>query len=53
MQQCLDDGSSMIVETIYAEVEDHLIDLMHDSFGNYLFQKLLDNTNDEQRRQIV
>ena len=38
---------------IYDEVGNELTELMMDSFGNYLFQKLLDVSSTEQRRSVV
>ena len=53
LQQCLDDCPERIISIIYDEVGDELTDLMMDSFGNYLFQKLLDVSSVEQRRRVV
>ena len=53
LQQCLDDCPDRIISIIYDEVGDELTDLMMDSFGNYLFQKLLDVSSVEQRRKVV
>ena len=53
LQQCLDECSDRIIPMIYEEVGNELTDLMMDSFGNYLFQKLLDVSSTEQRRSVV
>ena len=53
LQQCLDECPLKIVPMIYDEVGNELTDLMMDSFGNYLFQKLLDVSSDDQRREVV
>lgn len=42
-----------MIPIIYEEVGDSLTELMMDSFGNYLFQKLLDVSSVEQRREVV
>ena len=53
LQQCLDECPQKIVPMIYEEVGNELTELMMDSFGNYLFQKLLDVSSDDQRRDVV
>lgn len=53
LQQCLDECPLKIVPMIYDEVGNELTDLMMDSFGNYLFQKLLDVSSDDQRREVL
>ena len=53
LQQCLDDCPQKMVSIIYEEVGNDLTELMMDSFGNYLFQKLLDVSSSEQRREVV
>lgn len=53
LQSCLDNASQKMIPIIYEEVGDSLTELMMDSFGNYLFQKLLDVSSVEQRREVV
>ncbi|KAM7454844.1 hypothetical protein BLSTO_04396 [Blastocystis sp. subtype 1] len=53
LQQCLDECPQKIVPMIYEEVGNELTELMMDSFGNYLFQKLLDVSSDDQRRDVL
>lgn len=53
LQQSLDNCPEKVVSMIYDEVGNELTDLMMDSFGNYLFQKLLDVSSPEQRREVV
>ena len=53
LQQCLSDDPQKMIPIIYEEVGDSLTELMMDSFGNYLFQKLLDVSSVEQRREVV
>ena len=53
LQQCLDIAPQKMIPIIYKEVGDSLTELMMDSFGNYLFQKLLDMSTVEQRREVV
>ena len=53
LQQSLDNCPEKVVNMIYDEVGNELTDLMMDSFGNYLFQKLLDVSSPEQRRDVV
>ena len=53
LQQSLDNCPEKVVGMIYDEVGGELTELMMDSFGNYLFQKLLDVSTPEQRREVV
>jgi hypothetical protein len=45
LQQAIERGASDILEQILAEVRQHLVFLMVDPFGNYLFQKLVEHTD--------
>ncbi|KDO19457.1 hypothetical protein SPRG_15362 [Saprolegnia parasitica CBS 223.65] len=47
------DGRSDLCDVIYTEAVPHLVDMMVDPFGNYLFQKLLERVTDAQRLVIV
>mmetsp|Transcript_11586 Transcript_11586/g.21509 ORF Transcript_11586/g.21509 Transcript_11586/m.21509 type:complete len:815 (-) Transcript_11586:69-2513(-) len=49
LQQRVDREGSKAVELILSEVRSNLVTLMMDPFGNYLFQKLLEHANREQR----
>ncbi|XP_002975751.2 pumilio homolog 12 [Selaginella moellendorffii] len=53
LQKKFSEGSLEEIDKIFAEVIDHLVDLMTDPFGNYLVQKLLEVSNDTQRREIL
>jgi hypothetical protein len=47
LQQAIERGDEVILEQILAEVKQHLVFLMVDPFGNYLFQKLIQYTEQE------
>ncbi|KAH9192564.1 hypothetical protein AeNC1_005468 [Aphanomyces euteiches] len=47
------DDRADLCDVIYAESLPHLVDMMVDPFGNYLFQKLLERVSDAQRLVIV
>ncbi|KAI7558425.1 hypothetical protein KC346_g23035, partial [Hortaea werneckii] len=53
LQRKLDERDEPTIQTIFNEVKDHIIELMTDPFGNYLCQKLLESTNDEQRTALI
>eukprot|EP00127_Corallochytrium_limacisporum_P004506 Clim_evm6s166 gene=Clim_evmTU6s166 len=53
LQRKLDEGDPENFRLIYAEVKDHLPQLMVDPFGNYLCQRLLDHSNTKERAEIV
>ncbi|GAB1740627.1 hypothetical protein NU219Hw_g5721t1 [Hortaea werneckii] len=53
LQRKLDERDEPTIQTIFNEVKDHIIELMTDPFGNYLCQKLLESTNDEQRTVLI
>ncbi|KAI8061607.1 armadillo-type protein [Gongronella butleri] len=42
-----------VIQTIYDEIHTHFVELMTNSFGNYLCQKLLERCDNEQRDTIV
>ncbi|OQR87640.1 hypothetical protein ACHHYP_08412 [Achlya hypogyna] len=46
-------GRPDLCDVIYTEALPHLVDMMVDPFGNYLFQKLLERVADDQRLEIV
>ena len=41
------------IELVFLETKDHFVELMTDPFGNYLCQKLLEFTNQEQRTELI
>ncbi|KAI3653481.1 hypothetical protein MP228_001428 [Amoeboaphelidium protococcarum] len=53
LQSLLESGDESIKATIYQEVISNLPDLMIDSFGNYLCQKLIQVANHEQIEEIL
>jgi len=53
LQQKVDEEGRMACQMILNEVGDRLSDLMMDPFGNYLFQKLLEHANVEQRDEML
>eukprot|EP01120_Amphizonella_sp_Union-15-10_P017367 TRINITY_DN9620_c0_g1_i2.p1 TRINITY_DN9620_c0_g1~~TRINITY_DN9620_c0_g1_i2.p1 ORF type:complete len:450 (-),score=54.98 TRINITY_DN9620_c0_g1_i2:123-1472(-) len=54
LQKKLDEGQDLnVTAVVFAEVIDHLVELMVDPFGNYLCQKLLEHCNSQQRLKIV
>ncbi|KAL5992382.1 hypothetical protein ACLOJK_013299 [Asimina triloba] len=53
LQQKFDEGNPQDVQIIFNEIVDYVVELMMNSFGNYLIQKLLDVCNERQRMQIL
>lgn len=53
LQKKLEEGNPAYVDMIFQETHDHVVELMTDPFGNYLCQKLLEHTNQEQRTTLV
>jgi hypothetical protein len=53
LQRKLDERDPKVIQTIFDEVKDHIIELMTDPFGNYLCQKLLECTDDGQRTVLI
>ena len=53
LQKKLEEGNPEMVALIFEEVSVHAVDLMTDSFGNYLCQKLFEKCNDLQRTSLV
>jgi len=45
--------NSHVVEIIFNEVYDYMVELMTDPFGNYLCQKLIEHCNEQQQLLIV
>ena len=53
LQRKLKEGNAGDAQTIFDEVKHHFNELMIDPFGNYLCQRLIEFTNDEQRAVLV
>lgn len=53
LQRKLDERDPHTVQLIFDEVKGHIMELMTDPFGNYLCQKLLESTNDDQRTVLI
>ncbi|EGE03881.1 RNA-binding protein [Trichophyton equinum CBS 127.97] len=53
LQRKLEEGVPEHVQIIFRETQIHVVELMTDPFGNYLCQKLLEFTNDEQRTGLI
>ncbi|RWR89880.1 Pumilio RNA-binding repeat [Cinnamomum micranthum f. kanehirae] len=53
LQQKFDEGTPKDVQMIFSEIIGHVVELMMNSFGNYLIQKLLDVCTEEQRMQVL
>lgn len=53
LQQLLDDASLPSVRRAFKEVKPHLVELMMDPCGNYIFQKLAERGDDALRNNIV
>ncbi|SCW01009.1 LAFE_0D03070g1_1 [Lachancea fermentati] len=53
LQKQLDIGGPNAATAIFEETKQYTVELMTDSFGNYLIQKLLERVNDEQRLTLV
>ncbi|KNA22135.1 hypothetical protein SOVF_036610 [Spinacia oleracea] len=53
LQKMFDEGTFEDVQNIFNEIIHHVVELMMNSFGNYLIQKLLDVCNEEQRMKII
>eukprot|EP01137_Pigoraptor_chileana_P011922 Opistho-2@63548 len=53
LQRKLEEQNERVVQAIFDEVVEHIVELMTDPFGNYLCQKLVEFCDDEQRTTIV
>lgn len=53
LQKKLEEGNPAYVDMIFKETHEHVVELMTDPFGNYLCQKLLEHTNQDQRTTLV
>lgn len=53
LQRELDLKGVSMVDVIYRAIGDQINLLVMDQYGNYLFQKLIDLSNDDQKREVV
>lgn len=53
LQRRFIEGTTEDINKIFCEIIDHIVELMTDSFGNYLVQKLLEVCSETQRMQIL
>ncbi|PLB41522.1 putative RNA-binding protein [Aspergillus candidus] len=53
LQRKLEERTPEHVQLIFDETHVHVVELMTDPFGNYLCQKLLEYSNDEQRTALI
>ncbi|GAB1211576.1 hypothetical protein ATERTT37_000699 [Aspergillus terreus] len=53
LQRKLEERNAEHVQMIFEETHLHVVELMTDPFGNYLCQKLLEYSNDEQRTTLI
>lgn len=53
LQRQLDVGGPEAANSIFQETKDYVVELMTDSFGNYLIQKLLERVDDNQRLELI
>ena len=53
LQRELDLKGVSMVDIIYRAIGDQINLLVMDQYGNYLFQKLIDLSNDDQKREVV
>ena len=53
LQKKLEEQKPDQISMIFAETNQHVVELMTDPFGNYLCQKLFEHSNDEQRTLLI
>lgn len=53
LQLALDQEGTSLLDVLYEEMGERIGLLMTNQFGNYLFQKILEMSSDQQRRQLV
>lgn len=53
LQKKLDEKNPTNTNIILKELSDHMVELMTDPFGNYLFTKLIENCDPQQREKVV
>lgn len=53
LQKQLENRDPELIKMVWSETHQHVVELMTDSFGNYLCQRLFEFCNDEQRTRLV
>lgn len=53
LQRKLEEGNPDYRDMIFSEIYPHFAELMTDSFGNYLAQRLLEFSTDEQKNILI
>eukprot|EP00889_Picochlorum_renovo_P000872 jgi/Picre1/27902/NNA_000865.t1 len=53
LQKKFDEGGAAAIDVVFEEIQENILQLMKDPFGNYLIQKLLDRCSEEQRLQVL
>jgi hypothetical protein len=53
LQKKIEEEGASFHNAIYSKIAEHTVELMNDSFGNYLIQKLLDFINNEKLFHII
>jgi hypothetical protein len=53
LQKKLDENNPEHSQIIFNELHDHLVELMTDPFGNYLFTKLIEHATAEQKEKAI
>ncbi|CAE5959361.1 unnamed protein product [Arabidopsis arenosa] len=53
LQKLVEEGTILEAKVIFHEIIDHVVELSMDPFGNYIVQKLLEVSDEEQRTLIV
>ncbi|RWW70569.1 hypothetical protein BHE74_00021750 [Ensete ventricosum] len=53
LQKIFDEGNYEDIFKIFVEIIDHVVELMTDTFGNYLIQKLIKVCNEDQITKII
>ncbi|KAG7594001.1 Pumilio RNA-binding repeat [Arabidopsis thaliana x Arabidopsis arenosa] len=53
LQKLVEEGTVLDSKVIFHEIIDHVVELSMDPFGNYIVQKLLEVSDEEQRTLIV
>ncbi|KKA30109.1 hypothetical protein TD95_003064 [Thielaviopsis punctulata] len=53
LQRRLEERNPEVTHTIWAETNQHVVELMTDPFGNYLCQKLLESCSEDERTTLI
>ncbi|CAL9217522.1 unnamed protein product [Arabidopsis halleri] len=53
LQKLVEEGTVLDAKVIFHEIINHVVELSMDPFGNYIVQKLLDMSDEEQRTMIA